>query len=106
MGGICPHINFPHIQLYRYHWYKNFVLVSLVFVRSTVPSGEPTNVTTNVLSSSSIRITWQPPEPSEQNGDISGYTIVLTLLPTGSPYVYSVSGNTFSHIAEGKSTLV
>ena len=49
---------------------------------------------------------WQPPEPSEQNGDISGYTVVLTLLPTGTTHVYSVSGNTFSHIIEGKSTLV
>jgi len=25
--GICTHINFPHIMLYCYHWYTNFVLV-------------------------------------------------------------------------------
>jgi len=68
-----------------------------------VPSGAPTNVSVEVLSSNSIFITWQPPEPSQQNGVINGYTIRLTALQDGSNHVYNLSGTVLlqSHLIEG-----
>ena len=80
--------------------------VPLFYHLSTVPTGEPTNVTLEVLSSSSIRIRWQRPPPSEQNGIINGYTIVLTLLMDGNTLIYNVTENTFSHRIEGQSTIM
>ena len=73
-----------------------------------VPSGAPTNVSVEVLSSNSIFITWQPPEPSQQNGVINGYTIRLTALQDGSNHVYNLSGTVLlqSHLIEGAHAVI
>ena len=43
----------------------------------TVP-GSPTNLMRRVLSSSSVYLSWSPPPEDQQNGDILGYTIIVT----------------------------
>ena len=45
-----------------------------------VPSGPPTNFNVSSLNSSSIFLSWSPPLPENQNGDITGYVINVTNL--------------------------
>ena len=56
------------------------------------PSGEPTNVTIQVLSSTSILLKWEPPQFSQQNGVISGYTVLITSLQDGSVQRHTTTG--------------
>ena len=49
----------------------------------TVPSGTPTNVRGVATSSTSIRLTWEPPQPGDQNGVIQAYNIIITEVVTG-----------------------
>lgn len=44
---------------------------------SSEPSGAPTSIQIRLLSSTSIRVTWQPPEFLEQNGPLEGYIFLL-----------------------------
>lgn len=67
---------------------------------SSALSGPPTNVAVEVLSSTSLRIMWDPPDPFEQNGAIIGYEIAL-LLQNGSRVNYATSNSTFSLQIEG-----
>lgn len=39
------------------------------------PSGAPQKVSAESLSSTAVRVTWQPPERSLWNGDLIGYNI-------------------------------
>ena len=48
-----------------------------------VPSGTPTNVQGFTISSTSIRLTWEPPQPGDQNGVIQVYNIIITEVVTG-----------------------
>ena len=45
---------------------------------TAVPTGTPTNVQVVAISSSSIRLTWEPPRPEDQNGIIMAYNITIT----------------------------
>ena len=49
----------------------------------------------------SLFLTWQPPLPSQQNGIISGYTILLAALQDGSRHVYNLPATASSHHFEG-----
>ena len=42
------------------------------------PSAPPQNVTTMVISSTAISLTWTPPPFLDQNGDIIGYQLMIT----------------------------
>ena len=68
---------------------------------SAAPSGGPTNVRLEMQSPGSVFLTWQPPLPSQQNGIISGYTILLTALQDGSSHVYNLPATASSHHFEG-----
>ena len=48
-----------------------------------VPSGTPTNVQGVAISSTSIRLTWEPPQPGDQNGVLQAYNITITEVVTG-----------------------
>ena len=39
------------------------------------PSGPPQNLTGEFINSTSLRITWDPPLPNDQNGVIRGYNV-------------------------------
>ena len=41
------------------------------------PSGAPVNITVKAQSSSSILISWQPPDVLQQNGIISSYDVEI-----------------------------
>jgi len=43
-----------------------------------VPSAPPQNVTTMVINSTSISVYWDPPPLDDQNGVITGYTVIIT----------------------------
>ena len=66
----------------------------------TVPSGAPTNITVESLSSTSLIITWEPPAPSQRNGVITQYRLLVTS-DSGETEVYDVSGSSLSHEIEG-----
>ncbi|XP_033737517.1 receptor-type tyrosine-protein phosphatase delta-like isoform X8 [Pecten maximus] len=46
-----------------------------VQTRQFAPSGEPQNLSGRPIDSRSIEVTWNPPPPDQQNGDITGYKI-------------------------------
>ena len=48
-----------------------------------VPSDTPTNLQGLAISSTSIRLTWEPPRPEDQNGIIQAYNITIVEVPTG-----------------------
>ena len=57
-----------------------------------VPSGTPTNVQGVAISSTSIRLTWEPPQPGDQNGVIQAYNITITEVVTGRMMYFRESG--------------
>ena len=61
-----------------------FTIYNLLFNMYAVPSGTPTNVQGVAISSTSIRLTWEPPRPEDQNGVIQGYNITIIEVVTGS----------------------
>ena len=50
----------------------------------TAPSASPTNVTANVVNSTSILVSWGQVPLLDQNGVIVSYTVTYTSLRTGS----------------------
>ena len=60
-----------------------------------VPSGAPTNITVEALSSTSLLITWEPPPPSQRNGVITYYRVLVTS-DSGQMQVYNVSADQLS----------
>ena len=60
---------FAHVQM---------LLFYIPFFMHTVPSSTPTNVQGVAISSTSIRLTWEPPQPGDQNGVIQAYNITIT----------------------------
>ena len=66
----------------------------------TVPSGAPTNITVESLSSTSLMITWEPPAPSLHNGVITRYRLLVTS-DSGETEVYDVSGGLLSRKIKG-----
>ena len=44
-----------------------------------VPEGPPLNVKVTAESSSSLSVTWEPPEKDERNGKIISYTVCVSL---------------------------
>ena len=71
-----------------------FTIYNLFFNMYAVPSGTPTNVQGIAISSTSIRLTWEPPRPEDQNGVIQAYNITIIEVVTGST-VYFRNGMNF-----------
>ncbi|XP_013927435.1 PREDICTED: protein sidekick-2-like [Thamnophis sirtalis] len=44
-----------------------------VFVGEAVPTAAPQNVVIQTITATQLDITWEPPPPETQNGDIQGY---------------------------------
>ncbi|PRD32242.1 UNVERIFIED_CONTAM: sdk [Trichonephila clavipes] len=46
-----------------------------VFVGEAVPTGEPREIRVEATSSTELKVSWKPPPPALQNGDLLGYKI-------------------------------
>ena len=68
---------------------------------TTVPSGPPTSVVVTVVSTSSLRFDWLPPEVNDRNGIIVGYHIILNNRQSQVETSYNVSGGSFNLQVEG-----
>ena len=66
------------------------------------PSGTPNVIQISILSSTSIEVQWLPPDFIDQNGVITGYTIILTNLESGFSQNCNTSGNVTVQIIDGK----
>ena len=75
---------------------------ALLFLASPEPSGTPNEIQIAILSSTSIEVQWLPPDFHDQNGIITGYTVILTNMETGSSHEYNISGNVRVQHIEGK----
>ena len=51
------------------------------------PSGPPQNLTGEFINSTSLRITWDPPLPNDQNGVIRGYNVSYNISADESIFV-------------------
>ena len=60
----------------------------------SAPSGPPTNVMVEALSSSSLHMIWSEPEPESTNGIIREYEVIVRRFQNGSSsLMYSVVDN-------------
>ena len=75
--------------------------ISSLLILFVAPSGPPTDVNVTALSSTSLLVIWQPPEPFERNGIITAYQIHVTTFGEETSNTYMVSGNTLSLHVEG-----
>ena len=64
------------------------------------PSAPPQDVTTIVINSTSISVSWNPPPLPDQNGDIIGYQLMITKQnkSNSSGYVVNIT-NVTSYVA-------
>lgn len=60
------------------------------------PSGPPLNLSSAILSSRSVRLTWELPLPEKRNGKITGYTIVIENVDTGEKFELSTAERALS----------
>ena len=58
----------------------------------SVPTGSPQDVIAVAVNSSSIRLTWAPPLPEEQNGVITAYHLTVTEAETGEVLSFETHG--------------
>ena len=70
------------------------------------PSRPPNAIQISILSSTSIEVQWLPPDFIDQNGIITGYTVILINMESGSFQKYNTSGNVTVQIIEGKLIIV
>ena len=75
--------------------YILLLLLFYFFTMYAVPSGTPTNVQGIAISSTSIRLTWEPPRPADQNGVIQAYNITITEVVTGRMMYFRQGGMNF-----------
>ena len=55
----------------------------------TVPGGPPENFTVEVISSTQIQLTWQPPAREVQNGRIRLFTVSVSEVQTNTTYSHT-----------------
>ena len=55
----------------------------------TVPGGPPENFTVEVISSTQIQLTWQPPARDVQNGPIRLFTVSVSEVQTNTTYSHT-----------------
>ena len=74
---------FLHPGCFVKHTYKYSLLGNVVIFTTYIcvdPSAAPQNVTTVVINSTSILVSWYPPSFLDQNDDIIGYQLMITNL--------------------------
>ena len=59
---IQPHVNMSSLQAFPTH---------------TAPSSPPQNLINQHLNSTSVKLSWDPPPPQDQNGVIRKYSVIL-----------------------------
>ena len=67
------------------------------------PSSPPTSVASSVLSSSTVQLSWSPPDPTGQNGIITSYTVIVSNTATSETITYTTNANTTSLVVSGLS---
>ena len=68
-----------------------------------VPSSPPTSVASSVLSSSTVQLSWNPPDPTGQNGRITSYTVIVSNIATSETITHTTSAITTSLVVSGLS---
>ncbi|KAF2352237.1 Immunoglobulin I-set [Trinorchestia longiramus] len=70
-----------------------------VYVGEAVPTGHPLRVTVQPVSSTEIRITWEPPADDDLNGELLGYKVFYrqSSEPEGLDEIEVVSADTTAH---------
>ncbi|XP_047493701.1 protein sidekick-like isoform X3 [Penaeus chinensis] len=70
-----------------------------VYVGEAVPTGKPKNVNAEPVTSTEIKVTWEPPEEQEQNGELLGYKIFFRSEkdPEGTEEIEVVGAGTTSY---------
>ncbi|KAF8796637.1 Down syndrome cell adhesion molecule-like [Argiope bruennichi] len=53
-----------------------------------VPGGPPLDVQAEAIGSQTLRVTWQPPAPTLQNGPLAGYYVGYKIHGSSKPYTY------------------
>ena len=72
-----------------------------------MPSGPPVNVTVEAESSTSLFISWQPPETLKQNGIITSYGIEIRQSdPVSQLHTYNATADTMSIRVTGEEIVI
>ena len=73
----------------NYSFYKLNHSLHLCF---SVPTSPPLNPTVSAVNSTAITFSWEHPPSDKRNGIITGYSLVLTELPTNMSTSYDQNG--------------
>ena len=80
-----------NIASHHSHSYKLYCTLSFLYVHpSTVPGGPPENFTVDVVSSTQIQLTWQPPPQEIQNGLVRLFIVSVSEIQTNTTYSYTL----------------
>lgn len=82
-----------HIDMSVYVSSKELKLTCFLLL-SSVPTGPPVGVIATPVNSTSVFISWDPPQLEFQNGVITGYSIILTTVMVDSRSASFFSSNT------------
>lgn len=77
LGSLHPHYRYSYAISARTIGNGPYSPLESVMTLEDAPVGPPQYVTVASKSSTSLTLGWQPPQPSQQNGDIRFYTITL-----------------------------
>ena len=71
-------------------------MVSVTVHFLVAPSGPPTNLEASYITSTGAEINWEPPPNTEQNGDITSYTLLVISTQTNQIMSLSTSATSFN----------
>ena len=83
--------------MYVYH-----AIQPIPSLKIAAPSGTPTDVTIQVLSSTSVLIKWSPPELLLRNGVITKYNLSIVFASNNTFQSYSVPAVVLEFLIEGR----
>ena len=70
------------------------MLLKLYLLYSAAPEGAPINVQSSDITSTSLTLTWLPPESTLQNGVIRHYIVMALEVNTGANFSYQAQSHT------------
>ncbi|XP_019848636.1 PREDICTED: phosphatidylinositol phosphatase PTPRQ-like [Amphimedon queenslandica] len=90
IGGLHPYYDY-RISVAAYTVGVGPTSITTIRTLQDVPSVSPQSLRVNILSSTTVKIVWLPPQPTQQNGLISHYTVVLYAKETKETLQYNTT---------------
>ena len=70
--------------------YNRYVLITDIHYTVLAPDAAPLNINANAIDSTRIQVTWDPPPPINQNGEITSYNVTFYGSPLDTALQYHI----------------